>query len=136
MVTGDEDESAAEPDEDLSDLDPAFIARLEALTPWARRALIELERDGLAILRRRAELGITPELEEAVSAEVFTGVRLRELRLAVQVARIAEERRDSAVRRAREVGYSWAELARVVGVSRQALHQRFTRRPEVPDSEE
>ena len=72
--------------EDLSGLDPEFVASLEGLRQRSRRNLIELERESLLAIGRR--------------------------------------------RMSREVGYSWADLARVAGVSRQALRQRFGDRAE------
>ena len=51
-----------------------------------------------------------------------------------QLARIAEEKRDLgraeeiAVRRARAAGLSWAEIGTLLGVSKQAMHQRYGRR--------
>lgn len=108
--------------EDLSGLDPEFIASLEGRPPRVRRALIELERLSLPAAGHRP---MSRELIAAVEAEVFTGVRLLRLRLARTARDAAIEEFDAAVIAAREVGYSWADLSRIVGVSRQALQQRF-----------
>ena len=51
-----------------------------------------------------------------------------------QLARIAEAERELgrdeevAVRRARAAGLSWAEIGTLLGVSKQAMHQRYGRR--------
>jgi DNA-directed RNA polymerase specialized sigma24 family protein len=51
-----------------------------------------------------------------------------------QLARIAEAKRELsrdeevAVRRARAAGLSWSEIGTLLGVSKQAMHQRYGRR--------
>jgi len=51
-----------------------------------------------------------------------------------RLARIAQMRADLsraeeiAVRRARAAGLSWAEIGTLLGVSKQAMHQRYGRR--------
>jgi DNA-directed RNA polymerase specialized sigma24 family protein len=51
-----------------------------------------------------------------------------------QLARIAAAKRELgraeevAVRRARAAGLSWAEIGTLLGVSKQAMHQRYGRR--------
>jgi hypothetical protein len=51
-----------------------------------------------------------------------------------QLARIAEAKRELsraeevAVRRGRAAGLSWAEIGTLLGVSKQAMHQRYGRR--------
>ncbi len=58
----------------------------------------------------------------AADADPRTGLRaVRALR------RLVEQLEDSQVRRAREQGWSWQEIADVLGVSRQAVHKKHGR---------
>ncbi|HEU5046016.1 MAG TPA: sigma factor-like helix-turn-helix DNA-binding protein [Nocardioidaceae bacterium] len=41
--------------------------------------------------------------------------------------RLVERLEESQVRRARELGWSWQEIADVLGVSRQAVHKKYRR---------
>jgi DNA-directed RNA polymerase specialized sigma24 family protein len=55
----------------------------------------------------------------AADADPRTGLRaVRALR------RLLEQLEASQVRRAREAGWSWQEIADVLGVSRQAVHKK------------
>lgn len=112
-------------DDDLGDLDPAFVESLEGLPAAARAGFIGLERESMAAIRSRESRGASAADDDALLVEFMTGARFRELVSAQQVVHFSIRRRDDAVRAARAAGYSWAQLARVVGVSRQALHRRF-----------
>ena len=58
----------------------------------------------------------------AADADPRTGLRaVRALR------RLLEQLEKSQVRRAREQGWSWQEIAEVLGVSRQAVHRKHHR---------
>jgi len=52
----------------------------------------------------------------------------------MQLSRVAEAKREVgraeevAVRRARAAGLSWSEIGTLLGVSKQAMHQRYGRR--------
>jgi DNA-directed RNA polymerase specialized sigma24 family protein len=61
--------------------------------------------------------------QAAADADPRTGLRaVRALR------RLVERLEDSQVRRARELGWSWQDIADVLGVSRQAVHKKHGRR--------
>ena len=84
--------------------------------------------------------GVEAELEEAsrrpilsdepypVVQDFYSGASLRELAAARDDLERARRRYADAVLDARAVGRSWAEIGRVLGVSRQVLHRRFSRR--------
>ena len=58
----------------------------------------------------------------ATDADPRTGLRaVRALR------RLVEQLEEAQVRRARELGWSWQEIADVLGVSRQAVHKKHRR---------
>ena len=59
----------------------------------------------------------------AADADPRTGLRaVRALR------RLLEQLEESQVRQARTQGWSWQEIAEVLGVSRQAVHKKHGRR--------
>lgn len=63
------------------------------------------------------------DLTAATDADPSTGLRaVRALR------RLVERLEESQVRRARELGWSWQEIADVLGVSRQAVHKKHRQR--------
>ena len=64
------------------------------------------------------------ELASAAAADdPRTGLRaVRALR------RLLEHFEETQVRRARDLGWSWQEIAEVLGVSRQAVHKKHGRR--------
>ena len=47
------------------------------------------------------------------------------LAAAAELRRQAERLQDTAVRRARVAGLSWAEIAQQLGVTRQAAHRKY-----------
>ena len=49
----------------------------------------------------------------------------RGLQVAAEARRVAEREQDAAVRRARVAGLTWAEIARHLGVSKQAAHRKY-----------
>ncbi len=52
---------------------------------------------------------------------------LRALRAAAALQADVSARTGVLVRRARNAGYTWAEVAAALGVSRQAVHKRYGR---------
>jgi DNA-directed RNA polymerase specialized sigma24 family protein len=89
----------------------------------------------LAAIRRRVEEEleragrepITPDEPDPVVQDIWSGASLRELAAARDDLERARARYADAVRRARIVGFSWGEIGRVLGVSKQLLHRRFSR---------
>ena len=66
----------------------------------------------------------TPDLAEAAAdADPQTG-----LRAVRALGRLLEHLERTQVRRARELGWSWQEIADVLGVSRQAVHKKHGHR--------
>jgi DNA-directed RNA polymerase specialized sigma24 family protein len=68
---------------------------------------------------------------DPVLADFYSGNSLRALAEARDGLTAAKKRYDEAVSQARKAGWSWAEVARVLGVTKQALHSRF--RGRAPD---
>jgi DNA-directed RNA polymerase specialized sigma24 family protein len=67
--------------------------------------------------------GTSDLTNEAAADDPRTGLRaVRALR------RLLEHLEQTQVRRARELGWSWQEIADVLGVSRQAVHKKHGRR--------
>ncbi|MEP7089177.1 MAG: helix-turn-helix domain-containing protein [Nocardioidaceae bacterium] len=66
--------------------------------------------------------GPTDLATSASDADPRTGLRaVRALR------RLVEHLEQTQVRRARELGWSWQDIAEVLGVSRQAVHKKHGR---------
>jgi DNA-directed RNA polymerase specialized sigma24 family protein len=59
----------------------------------------------------------------AADADPRTG-----LRAVRALGRLLEHLEETQVRRARALGWSWQEIAEVLGVSRQAVHKKHGRR--------
>lgn len=62
---------------------------------------------------------------DPVLADFYSGNSLRALAEARDGLDAAKEHYDQAVVQARAAGWTWPEIARVLGVSKQALHSRF-----------
>lgn len=93
---------------------------------WADHPDIEAARrevaEWLEAVERRPLLDEAPD---PVVVDFFSGRSLRELVAAREDLDRARVRYADAVRSARAAGLSWAEIARVLGVSKQLLHRRF-----------
>ena len=50
------------------------------------------------------------------------------LRAVAALRRLLEQLEDLQVRRARDLGWSWADIARDLGVSKQAVHKKHASR--------
>ncbi|RAV11694.1 hypothetical protein DQP55_13230 [Mycolicibacterium sp. GF69] len=71
---------------------------------------------------------LAPAEPDPVLAEILTGACWRELGAARDDLARARQRYAASVDAARTAGLSWGEIGRVLGVSRQQLHRRFSRR--------
>jgi DNA-directed RNA polymerase specialized sigma24 family protein len=78
-------------------------------------------------LERASRQPITPDEPDPVVQDFWSGASLRELAAARDDLERARSRYADAVRGARTVGFSWGEIGRVLGVSKQLLHRRFGR---------
>ena len=66
---------------------------------------------------------LTP-MRTAVGTDDGDGV-LGELAAVAEAKRELSRREDVAVRRARQLGLSWAEIGTLLGVTRQTIHRKF-----------
>jgi hypothetical protein len=93
--------------------DPEIAAR--------RRAVMEE-------LERAERQPIRPDVPCPVLADILNGgASIRELNAAREDLARANARYVDAVHKARAAGLSWGEIGRILGVSRQQLHRRFSR---------
>ena len=93
---------------------------------WAYDPTIQaLSRDALEEIERAEARPPDPGGPDPVLADVLSGGARRELAEARDDLDRARLRYAAAVRAARVAGYSWGELGRVLGASKQALHRRF-----------
>ena len=79
--------------------------------------------DELEGLRREP---VTTDEPDPVVQDFYSGASLQALAAARDDLEHARARYADAVRSARTVGLSWGEIGRVLGVSRQVLHRRFS----------
>ena len=97
--------------------------------PWweDHPELEEIRRRTLEEFSRRPEdrEPIDPDAPDPVVADFLDGASWRELADARDDLARARGRYEQAVRTARSAGLSWAEIGRVLGVSKQLLHRRF-----------
>jgi hypothetical protein len=78
-------------------------------------------------LERARREPIQPDRPDPVLADVLNGASVRELAAARDDLARARGRYADAVREARAAGLSWGEIGRILGVSKQLLHRRFSR---------
>jgi DNA-directed RNA polymerase specialized sigma24 family protein len=80
-------------------------------------------------IERRERVPIETHQPDPVLADLLSGgASIRELSAARDDVARANARYADAVQRARAAGLSWGEIGRILGVSRQQLHRRFSRR--------
>jgi len=70
-----------------------------------------------------------PPAPDPIAADVFGGISRQALAQARDDLAGAKTRYEQAVRQARANGWTWSEIGRILGVSRQVLHKRFRNRP-------
>jgi DNA-directed RNA polymerase specialized sigma24 family protein len=70
-----------------------------------------------------------PAQPDPIVADVFGGISRRALAEVRDNLASATTQYEHAVRQARANGWSWAEIGRILGVSRQVLHRRFRNHP-------
>jgi DNA-directed RNA polymerase specialized sigma24 family protein len=102
---------------------------MERSNPWwmddpetrgvGQRALAELES---RIAEYEPNSGDEPD---PVVAEIYSGEAGRALSAARDELAVARQRYEDAVSAARTAGYSWTEIGRLLGVSRQQVHRQF-----------
>jgi DNA-directed RNA polymerase specialized sigma24 family protein len=66
---------------------------------------------------------------DPVIAEIYSGEAGRALSAARDDLAAARQRYEHAVYTARTAGFSWTEIGRILGVSRQQVHRQFRARP-------
>jgi DNA-directed RNA polymerase specialized sigma24 family protein len=68
-----------------------------------------------------------PDVPDPVLADILSGASVRELSAARDDLARAHVRYADAIQKGRAAGLSWGEIGRILGVSRQQLHRRFSR---------
>jgi DNA-directed RNA polymerase specialized sigma24 family protein len=90
--------------------------------------LAAIRRAVMEELERAERTPIEPDKPDPVLADIWSGASIRELSAARDDLARAHARYAEAVQHARAVGLSWGAIGRILGVSRQQLHRRFSRR--------
>jgi DNA-directed RNA polymerase specialized sigma24 family protein len=72
-----------------------------------------------------AQASTVPDAHDSVLTDVLSGAGERALAAARDDLACAGGRYDEAILAARAAGFSWGEISRILGVSRQTLHRRF-----------
>jgi DNA-directed RNA polymerase specialized sigma24 family protein len=89
------------------------------LTPIARQAMLTL----MTELSDLPDSALGPAADAASNSDPAVGLR------AVRALQRLQERLEAIhVANAREQGWSWQAIAEALGVSRQAVHQKYNRR--------
>ena len=99
----------------------------EAPEPWwvSDPEVAEMRRKALEEIEQAPSRPPVPDGPDPVFAEVASGLCGRELADARDDLDRARLRYAAAVRAGRVAGYSWAEIGRLLGVSKQSLHRRY-----------
>jgi DNA-directed RNA polymerase specialized sigma24 family protein len=93
---------------------------------WDGHPQLEAARDeALAWLRSAEDRPPLSEEPDPVVMDIYSGACRRELAAALDDLDRARARYAEAVRAAREAGWSWGEIGRLLGVTKQSLHRQF-----------
>jgi DNA-directed RNA polymerase specialized sigma24 family protein len=100
---------------------------MEAKEPWwaSDPTIAAIRRGVLEEIEQAQPVLIGPSGPDPVFGDIASGASGRELADARDDLHRARLRYADAVRAARVAGYSWGEIGRVLGVSKQSLHRRF-----------
>jgi DNA-directed RNA polymerase specialized sigma24 family protein len=100
---------------------------MEASEPWwaSDPAIAAIRRGVLEEIEQAQPPLPGPSGPDPVFVDIASGASKRELADARDGLRRARLRYADAIRSARVAGYSWGEIGRVLGVSKQSLHRRF-----------
>lgn len=93
------------------------------LKEFFRRSQEQLERE------MAAHEPVPPDDPTEVVADLSIGTRVHALGLARDDLARAQARYERAILAGRQAGLSWAQIGRVLGVSKQRLHSRFRDHP-------
>jgi DNA-directed RNA polymerase specialized sigma24 family protein len=97
--------------------------------PWwaADPEIAAIRRGVMEEIERAGREPIRPDVPDPVLADILSGESVRELSAARDDLARAHTRYADAIRKGRAAGLSWGEIGRILGVSRQQLHRRFSR---------
>jgi DNA-directed RNA polymerase specialized sigma24 family protein len=97
--------------------------------PWCADDLeiAAIRRGVMEDIERAGREPFRPDVPDPVLADILRGASVRELSAARDDLARAHARYADAIRKGRAAGLSWGEIGRILGVSRQQLHRRFSR---------
>jgi len=106
---------------------------MENSNPWwmDNPQLVALRQSALEELERGIDEDepSSGDQPDPVVAEIYSGEAGRALSAARDDLAVARQRYQDAVFAARTAGFSWTEIGRLLGVSRQQVHRQFRARP-------
>jgi DNA-directed RNA polymerase specialized sigma24 family protein len=86
-----------------------------------------IQRAAMEEIERWERVPIEPDKPDPVLEDFLSGASIRELSAARDDLARANARYADAIQKGRAAGLSWGEIGRILGVSRQQLHRRFSR---------
>ncbi|MGV0780547.1 hypothetical protein [Mycolicibacterium sp. XJ775] len=105
----------------MGDTSAPWWANGPELKEYFRRSQEQLERE------MAAHEPVAPDSPAEAVWDLSIGTRVHALGLARDDLARAQARYERAILAGRRAGLSWAQIGRVLGVSKQRLHSRFTR---------